>query len=121
MQTLNMWMIRRSTSWFYNYCNKCGYYFCSLLWMIPDFYDFCICIQSIAVGELISRAAKHLFKTYMQAVDTMSLSSAVSHFLNCYLGSYAAPHAQLTAEEVYDYSWSEKFNTIEGFCFQKEC
>lgn len=56
--------------------------------------------QAIVVGELICRGAKHLFKTYMQGVDMMSLSSAVSHFLNCFIGSYPNPHAQVTAEEV---------------------
>ncbi|CAG2201098.1 CLU1 [Mytilus edulis] len=30
----------------------------------------------------------------------MSLSSAVSHFLNCFLGSFPSPHAQITAEEL---------------------
>ncbi|XP_060085603.1 clustered mitochondria protein homolog [Ylistrum balloti] len=57
-------------------------------------------VYTISVGELITRAVKHLFKTYMQGVDMMSLSSAVSHFLNCFLGSYPTPHAQLTAEEL---------------------
>lgn len=57
-------------------------------------------VHTIAVGELITRAVKHLFKTYMQGVDMMSLSSAVSHFLNCFLGSFTTPHAQLTAEEL---------------------
>ncbi|XP_021376922.1 clustered mitochondria protein homolog isoform X2 [Mizuhopecten yessoensis] len=57
-------------------------------------------VHTIAVGELITRATKHLFKTYMQGVEMMSLSSAVSHFLNCFLGSHTAPHAQLTAEEL---------------------
>ena len=58
------------------------------------------CQQSITIGELIVRAAKHLFKCYMQGVDMMNLSSAISHFLNCFLGSYPTPHAQVNAEEV---------------------
>ncbi|XP_067651170.1 clustered mitochondria protein homolog [Haliotis asinina] len=57
-------------------------------------------VHSIAIGELINRAIKHLFKTYMQGVDMMSLSAAISHFLNCFLGSYASPHAQVTPEEL---------------------
>ena len=61
---------------------------------------YCLFSQDIVIAELISRAAKHLFKSFMQGVDMMSLSSAVSHFLNCYLGSFPSPHAQVTAEEV---------------------
>jgi hypothetical protein len=59
-----------------------------------------VSFQNIIVAELICRASKHLFKVYMQGVDQMSLSSAISHFLNCFLGSLAAPHASVTAEEV---------------------
>ncbi|XP_041348382.1 clustered mitochondria protein homolog isoform X2 [Gigantopelta aegis] len=57
-------------------------------------------VYSIAVGELICRAAKRIFKTYMQGVDLVNLSSAITHFLNCYLGSYPTPHAQVTTEEI---------------------
>ena len=57
-------------------------------------------LQSIAAVELISRAAKHLFKVFMQGVDMMSLSVAVSHFLNCFLGAYPSPKVQLAADEV---------------------
>ena len=57
-------------------------------------------VHDIVIAELITRAAKHLFKSFMQGVDMMSLSSAVSHFLNCYLGSFPSPHAQITAEEL---------------------
>ncbi|XP_052075610.1 clustered mitochondria protein homolog [Mytilus californianus] len=57
-------------------------------------------VYDIVIAELITRAAKHLFKSYMQGVDMMSLSSAVSHFLNCFLGSFPSPHAQITAEEL---------------------
>nr|CDS27343.1 eukaryotic translation initiation [Hymenolepis microstoma] len=34
--------------------------------------------------EIVVRAAKHLFKTYMQDVDQVYLSAAVAHFLNCF-------------------------------------
>ncbi|KAL8614005.1 hypothetical protein ACOMHN_023240 [Nucella lapillus] len=57
-------------------------------------------LLNIAVGELLVRAAKHVFKGYMQGVDMMNLSSAISHFLNCLLGSYPSPHAQVNAEEL---------------------
>ena len=56
--------------------------------------------QSIATAELISRAAKHLFKVFMQGVDTMSLSVAVSHYLNCFLGAFPTPKVQQAADEV---------------------
>lgn len=43
--------------------------------------------QSIAITELICRSAKHIFTNYIQGVEMMSLSLAVSHFLNCFLSS----------------------------------
>ena len=50
------------------------------------------------MSELLVRAAKHLFKTYMQGVETMSLGAGVSHFLNCVLSSFPTPHAAMVDE-----------------------
>jgi len=36
----------------------------------------------------------------MQGVDMANLAAAISHFLNCYLGSYAMPHTQVAVEEM---------------------
>ena len=36
----------------------------------------------------------------MQGVDMMSLSAAISHFLNCFIGSFPTPHAQDATDEV---------------------
>ncbi|XP_015911172.1 clustered mitochondria protein homolog isoform X2 [Parasteatoda tepidariorum] len=44
-------------------------------------------VHQIIVLELITRSAKHLFSLYIQGVETMFLSNAVSHFLNCFLSS----------------------------------
>lgn len=44
-------------------------------------------LHSISVSELILRATKHIFYVYMQNTDMMNLSSAMSHFLNCFLTS----------------------------------
>jgi protein TIF31 len=41
-------------------------------------------LHTIAVSELITRAAKHLFTYYIQNTDMMSMSLAISHFLNCF-------------------------------------
>lgn len=57
-------------------------------------------LYHIAVSELVTRSAKHLLTTYMQSVELMSLSAAVSHFLNCFLSSCSAPHAQQVPDEV---------------------
>ncbi|XP_062583916.1 clustered mitochondria protein homolog isoform X1 [Saccostrea cucullata] len=57
-------------------------------------------VYTIVISELICRAAKHLFKSYMQGVDMMNTSAAICHFLNCYIGSYPTPHAQVTADEL---------------------
>lgn len=48
-------------------------------------------VYVIGVSELIVRAAKHLFTTYMQGVEMMGLSAAIAHFLNCFLGSNPTP------------------------------
>lgn len=42
-------------------------------------------LHTIAVSELIVRAAKHIFISYMQHTDMMSMAGAISHFLNCML------------------------------------
>uniref|UniRef100_A0A8C2ERV1 Clustered mitochondria protein homolog n=1 Tax=Cyprinus carpio TaxID=7962 RepID=A0A8C2ERV1_CYPCA len=46
-------------------------------------------VYRIALCELITRCAKHLFKTYLLAVEPSALSASVSHFLNCVLSSFA--------------------------------
>jgi len=45
----------------------------------------------IAVTELVMRSSKHLFTTYLQGMDMLSLACSVSHFLNCLLGSHPTP------------------------------
>lgn len=42
-------------------------------------------LHTIAVQELVLRAAKHIFYVYMQNTDLMNLAAAISHFLNCLL------------------------------------
>ncbi|XP_026183319.1 clustered mitochondria protein homolog [Mastacembelus armatus] len=44
-------------------------------------------IERISVSEVIIRSAKHIFRTYLQDVEPAAFSAAVSHFLNCLLGS----------------------------------
>jgi len=44
-------------------------------------------LYSIALTELISRAVKHVYCSYIQDVDNMNMAAAISHFLNCYLSS----------------------------------
>ena len=57
-------------------------------------------VQSICVMSLLTRATKHLYKVYMQGVDMMNLAASISHFLNCYLGSFPTPHTQVAVEET---------------------
>ncbi|KAK3710501.1 hypothetical protein RRG08_021316 [Elysia crispata] len=57
-------------------------------------------VYTISISELICRSTKHLFCTFMQGVDMMNTAAAISHFLNCFLGSYPTPHASVTAEET---------------------
>lgn len=57
-------------------------------------------LYSIAVSELITRAAKHIFTTHIQSTDMMNLSASVSHFLNCFLSSCSMPHPQQTLDDL---------------------
>lgn len=52
-------------------------------------------LHTLAVMELILRAAKHLFTTYVQTCEMMSMAAAISHFLNCFLTT-----AQLSANPL---------------------
>lgn len=45
-------------------------------------YVHCICIQ-----EILCRAAKHIYVSYMQSVEAHMIAEAVSHFLNCLLST----------------------------------
>jgi protein TIF31 len=49
-------------------------------------------LQSIAVAELLLRAAKHIFTVYLQGSEMMNLSIAIAHFLNCFLYSGQVPN-----------------------------
>ncbi|XP_034943486.1 clustered mitochondria protein homolog [Chelonus insularis] len=57
-------------------------------------------LHRIAVSELILRSAKHVFTSYMLGTELMSLSAAISHFLNCLLSSAQLTHPQLNLEEL---------------------
>ncbi|XP_057695489.1 clustered mitochondria protein homolog isoform X1 [Corythoichthys intestinalis] len=54
----------------------------------------------IGIIELITRCAKHIFKTYLQGVELSALSAAVSHFLNCFLSSFPDAVTHLPADEL---------------------
>jgi len=47
-------------------------------------------LYAIATTELLSRAVKHVYCSYIQEVDSMNLATAISHFLNCYLSNCAS-------------------------------
>nr|CAB3231841.1 clustered mitochondria protein homolog [Phallusia mammillata] len=57
-------------------------------------------IQRIGVMEIILRSTKHIMRAYLQSVDQSSVSSAVSHFFNCFLGSWSTPVPTLPEEEL---------------------
>ncbi|XP_017288871.1 clustered mitochondria protein homolog isoform X1 [Kryptolebias marmoratus] len=54
----------------------------------------------IGITELITRCAKHIFRTYLQGVELSALSAAVSHFLNCFLSSFPDAVAHLPLDEL---------------------
>ncbi|XP_053313141.1 clustered mitochondria protein homolog [Spea bombifrons] len=57
-------------------------------------------VHKILISELITRSAKHIFKTYLQGVELSGLSAAISHFLNCFLSSFPNSVAHLPADEL---------------------
>ncbi|XP_060115464.1 clustered mitochondria protein homolog [Heteronotia binoei] len=57
-------------------------------------------VHKIGIMELITRSAKHIFKTYLQGVELSGLSAAISHFLNCFLSSFPNPVAHLPTDEL---------------------
>lgn len=57
-------------------------------------------LNRIAVSELILRSTKHIFTSYMQGTELMSLSAAISHYLNCFLSSAQPIHPQQNLEEL---------------------
>ncbi|XP_033833343.2 clustered mitochondria protein homolog [Periophthalmus magnuspinnatus] len=57
-------------------------------------------VYRIGISELITRCAKHIFKTYLQGVELSALSAAVSHFLNCFLSSFPDAVAHLPPDEL---------------------
>ncbi|XP_069617379.1 clustered mitochondria protein homolog isoform X2 [Ranitomeya imitator] len=57
-------------------------------------------VYKILISEVITRSAKHIFKTYLQGVELSGLSAAISHFLNCFLSSFPNSVAHLPADEL---------------------
>ncbi|XP_073421693.1 clustered mitochondria protein homolog isoform X2 [Dendrobates tinctorius] len=57
-------------------------------------------VYKILISEVITRSAKHIFKTYLQGVELSGLSAAISHFLNCFLSSFPSSVAHLPADEL---------------------
>lgn len=57
-------------------------------------------LQSISVCELICRSAKHLFTNYIQSVEVVYLSTAISHFLNCFLSQSFYQPSSLISDEL---------------------
>jgi protein TIF31 len=45
-------------------------------------------MQGIVLNELVARASKRVFRQYIQNVASLNLSSAIAHYLNCYLSNY---------------------------------
>ncbi|XP_074643957.1 clustered mitochondria protein homolog [Tubulanus polymorphus] len=63
-------------------------------------YPSLVYLKTIGVVEMITRAVKHVFNTYMEGVEMMNLAAAISHFLNCYLSSSQNITCQIAADEL---------------------
>lgn len=57
-------------------------------------------LHRISAMELIIRATKHIYYTYMQNTDALHLSAAISHFLNCFLSS-GPSNAVVASDELH--------------------
>lgn len=67
-------------------------------------------LYAIATTELIGRAVKHVYCSYIQEVDNMNLAAAISHFLNCYLSSCS----NLNPIVNHDHFSNDDLNNIQG-------
>jgi len=56
-------------------------------------------IYKIVVKEMLLRSAKRQFKGCLQSANLRCLSSSISHFLNCLLGSFPSPVPNPPSEE----------------------
>ncbi|MFH4976175.1 hypothetical protein AB6A40_002884 [Gnathostoma spinigerum] len=56
--------------------------------------------KAICISEVICRSVKHIFRVYMQPVSAAHTAIAISHFLNCLLGSASALPLPLVDEGV---------------------
>ncbi|KAH3889427.1 hypothetical protein DPMN_013481, partial [Dreissena polymorpha] len=65
-------------------------------------------VYTICIAELITRASKHLYKTHMQGVESRNVSMAISHFLNCFLGSFPSPNPGVSLDELHGKSSKKK-------------
>ncbi|XP_059844021.1 clustered mitochondria protein homolog isoform X1 [Hypanus sabinus] len=57
-------------------------------------------ISRLLISEIITRAVKHVVVLYLQSVELSALSSAISHFLNCFLSSYSNGVTHLLPGEI---------------------
>lgn len=57
-------------------------------------------LHTVAVMELIVRATKHIYTTYIQNCEMMSMATAISHFLNCFLTSAQLTNPLLGLDEL---------------------
>lgn len=73
-------------------------------------------LHGIAVSELITRAAKHIFNYFIQNADVMTMAVAISHFLNCFLTTQPIVQApQVSNDELTKTSkrrYNNKKNTV---------
>jgi protein TIF31 len=60
-------------------------------------YESLSYVHSIVMNELVSRCAKRVFRNYLQSVNNLYLSTATSHFMNCYLSSFVKQLPQTAA------------------------
>ncbi|XP_068144556.1 protein clueless [Drosophila tropicalis] len=66
-------------------------------------------LYRIATLELIVRATKHIYYTYMQGTEPLHLSAAISHFLNCLLTNGPVNPA-ISKEEIHKKRSNTKHN-----------
>ncbi|MEE6504545.1 hypothetical protein FKM82_005231 [Ascaphus truei] len=57
-------------------------------------------LYRIVIMEIVTRSTKLILRSYLQGAEMSALSSAVSHFLNCFLSSYPNPVAHLPPDEL---------------------
>jgi protein TIF31 len=70
--------------------------------------------QDVAMHEMVSRAAKHVFSRYLRKLPLLDVPSCVAHLLNCFVGFRfnPCPQAHLATEDEFSSSSAPEWTRL---------